>query len=152
MKQEEFYFTSTLFQISKGEDEETNPGCYGKELGEWLCSQLKALGYEVEDLVAEDWGWCVVCVRKPYLLWAGCVAMPTADFPETYDPDSPPRGEDVVWCVFPVVELPFFYLTSHIMRIFGQLDLKAPLQKLTQEIQGLLEAEPKIERYEETTG
>jgi hypothetical protein len=52
-----YWFTSDLFQIQKGEDEETNPGCYGKELGNWLCEKLKSFGYDVEELIPEDWGW-----------------------------------------------------------------------------------------------
>ena len=25
-----------------------------------------------EQVLAEDWGWCIVLARRPYLLWIGC--------------------------------------------------------------------------------
>ena len=141
-----YYFKSTLFQIGMGEDEETNPGCYGKELGEWLCARLEERGYDVEGVIPDDWGWCVVCAREPYLLWVGCTAILPDDLVETHDPDVPPKGEDVVWCVFPVVEVPFFYLKSQVKRLLGRLGTNEPLQSLDREIQEILEAEPAIER------
>ena len=31
-----YWFKSDLFQIQQSEDEETNPGCYGRALGNWF--------------------------------------------------------------------------------------------------------------------
>jgi len=140
-----FWFKSDLFQIRKGEDEETNPGCYGRELGNWLCEKFRALGYDVEALIAEDWGWCVMCRRQGYLLWVGCGAMTTSDFPDNYDPRLPPDGKDVIWYAFPVVEVPFFYFKSWLKKLMGRLDLKAPLKKINHELKQLLEKESRIE-------
>ena len=146
--EEGFWFKSDLFQIQPGEDEDTNPGCYGKELGNWLCNKFKDLGYEVEDLIAEDWGWCVMCYSRDYLLWVGCGSMMIDDFPDSYDPESPPNSKDVVWHVFPVVEVPFFFIRSWIKKLFGKLDTKKPLQKLRDELKSILDKEPRIEGCE----
>jgi hypothetical protein len=50
-----FWFKSNIFEIIAGEDEETNPDRYGKNLGLWLCSKFIERGYSEAELVAEDW-------------------------------------------------------------------------------------------------
>jgi len=138
-----YYFTTDLFPITKGEDEETNPGCYGQKLGEWLCDKLSRLGYNT-SLVPEDWGWCVMCADKDYMLWIGCGVELDDEFYENYDPEIPPRGSDVVWYVFTHIEVPFFYLKSIIKKIVGKLDLKVPLEKLDADLKTVLETESRI--------
>jgi len=49
-------FESSAFPPVPGEDEETNPGIFGRRLSEWLAEQLRGAGYEVKRLVAEDFG------------------------------------------------------------------------------------------------
>jgi len=49
-------FESSAFPPAPGEDEETNPGIFGRGLSEWLAEQLRGAGYEVKRLVAEDFG------------------------------------------------------------------------------------------------
>ena len=144
-----YWFKSDLFQIQKGEDEETNPGCYGKELGEWLCGKFKELGYEVEELIPEDWGWCVMCSRGDYMLWVGCGAMQTDEVTENYNPDSPPQGSDVVWHVFPHIEVPMFFVKSLLLKLLGKLDTKKPLSKLKSDLVSILSDEPRITFCEE---
>ena len=78
----QFYFTSDLFRIEPGEDEQTNPGRYGRQLAHWLRDKLIAAGQSVEGVIPEDWGWCVVCRSKPYRLWIGCGNMDEADTDE----------------------------------------------------------------------
>lgn len=139
-----YYFKSTLFQIEKGEDEETNPGCYGKQLGEWLILKFAELGYDMEELIAEDWGWCVMFSNDYHLLWIGCVSMFEDDFEDTYDPDNPPKGEDVVWQVFPEIEIPILKFKSWLKNLFGKLDTVTPLNKIDDDLKKILENEPKI--------
>ncbi|MET1257655.1 hypothetical protein [Aliikangiella maris] len=144
--EDNFYFKSGKFRIHKNEDEETNPGCYGKELGLWLCEEFTKLGYDVEELIPEDWGWCVMCSRDEYLLWIGCGAM--SDH-ENYNPDNPPEGRDVTWLAFPHIEVPFFKFKSLFKKWTGGLDLDQPLKKLKEELQSLLENETEIELCDE---
>lgn len=141
---EGYWFKSDLFEITKGEDEETNPGCYGESLAEWLCSKLSALGYDA-DVIPEDWGWCVMCHSGEYMLWLGCGAMQSEEaFEETL-----PNPRDVVWHVFPVVEIPFFKFKSKIKKWVGKLDTDTPLQKLRNELVQLLNDEQAIELCDE---
>ncbi|WP_462159523.1 hypothetical protein [Pseudoalteromonas sp. GB56] len=142
-----YWFTSDLFTIHKGEDSDTNPHCFGKELSEWLRAKFSALGYEVEEVIPEDWGWCVMCKRDDYLLWVGCASM--CEQAEEYETENLPLGKDVTWHVFPVVEVPFFYFKSFIRQFLGQLDTTKPLDKIDKELEHILVTEPRIKLCEE---
>ena len=104
MKHPQFWFRSSIFKNEPGEDEETNPLCFGKHLATWLSERLRTEGREVEPTIAEDWGWCVVTQRKPFMLWVGCVS--SHDYAKTTPTDPTPRDEDVVWSCFVVSEAP----------------------------------------------
>jgi hypothetical protein len=69
MQSSHLEFESTAFDVSDGEDEETNPGIYGKSLALWLASQLKI---SEEDVIAEDFGWCVPAKSSPHRLYVAC--------------------------------------------------------------------------------
>lgn len=141
--EEGYWFKSNLFEIEPGEDKETNPGCYGKILAEWLSGKFRELGYDT-DVIAEDFGWCVMCEHSDYLLWIGCGTVQGEEFFENYNADTPPKLSDITWHVFPVLEVPFFKLKSKLNILLGRLDVKAPLGKLKQELQNILEAEKEI--------
>lgn len=49
-----YWFTSSLFQVEAGEDEDINPGRYGRQLAVWLKKQLEDRGYAVEPIINED--------------------------------------------------------------------------------------------------
>lgn len=66
------WVATSFFEIEPGEDQETNPGVYGRAFAWWLADRLRARGEPVEQVLAEDWGRCIVLARKPYLLWIGC--------------------------------------------------------------------------------
>ena len=137
-----YWFKSTLFSVTPGEDEGTSPHCYGKQLAQWLADSLTSLGYTIEEIVPEDWGWCVICNRADYLLWVGCGSEPGEDYPG--DTTKLPDNSEITWHCFPVVEIPFFHLKSHIKKIIGALDTQTPLHKLDKDIYSLLSGEPEI--------
>ena len=68
----QLYFRSDLFVVEPDEVRETNPGCYGKSLAEWVKDRFAALGYAPEPIIPEDWGWIVMLRRRPFYLWIGC--------------------------------------------------------------------------------
>ncbi len=49
-----YCFTSDLFEIEEREDEDTNPGMYGKSLAKWLSEKFKDLGYVGTEYDAEE--------------------------------------------------------------------------------------------------
>ncbi len=138
-----YWFKSELFEIASNEDEQTNPGCYGKSLATWLSVELSKLGYDTE-VIPEDWGWCVICAYDEYLLWVGCSAMQSETLIENYREGFPPKGNEVIWHVFSEIEVPFFKLKSLIRKWLGKLDVEAPLGNLNNELDKILSSERDI--------
>jgi hypothetical protein len=60
------------FPAMAEEDDEVNPGRYGKALALWLQQELTARGLRAGSLVAEDWGWSVPLENPTFRLWVGC--------------------------------------------------------------------------------
>ena len=72
-------FESSVFAPIPGEDEETNPGIYGKALAQWLAERLRAAGVAAGDVIAEDFGWCVPVAAGPHPLYVACASTETSD-------------------------------------------------------------------------
>jgi hypothetical protein len=106
MKSQQFWFRSTRFEIEPGEDEQTNPSRYGRQLARWLRDRLIAEGRPVEEAIPEDWGWCLVVQRKPYLLWVGCGSV--QDHTAAEASDNVAHDSNVVWSCFVVAEQSLF--------------------------------------------
>lgn len=51
-----FIFKSSAFPPEPGEDEEVNPGIFGKALSLWLAAELAQRGYAIKGTMAEDFG------------------------------------------------------------------------------------------------
>ncbi len=94
------------FNINKGEDEETNPSCFGKELAEWIQGRFKEYGYAESEVIPEDWGWCVSITNNPYHIFVACGCF--VDYEEEYDPQNPPSGSEVTWQCFIGSDKPLF--------------------------------------------
>ncbi|KRA72815.1 hypothetical protein ASD78_14405 [Lysobacter sp. Root667] len=131
-----YHFTSTLFEVEPGEDEEINPRMYGRQLAQWLKSQLEKRGYDIEPIIAEDWGRCLMCSRDPFMLWVGCGSM--VDYGTAQPGDPPPPNENLIWCCFPMAEVPFW------KRIFKNPDTAASVAKLDADLRAILSDEPGI--------
>jgi hypothetical protein len=67
-------FESSAFAVTPGEDEDTNPGIYGKALAQWLAAQLSGAGFSTGDVIAEDFGWCVPVESQPHSLYVACAS------------------------------------------------------------------------------
>jgi hypothetical protein len=135
----QLWFRSGRFEIEPGEDAETNPGCYGKELAQWFRERLAGRGYVSATVVPEDWGWCVVCARKPIMLWVGCGVVSE---PQWDNQSTAPSGSEVVWTCFVEAEKPF--LTG----FFKKID-PLPVEKLFADIKDILQSETSIQFVEE---
>jgi hypothetical protein len=92
---EVFWLKSELFEPRPGEDAETNPGRYGKALAEWISTALNARGVDVEGVIPEDWGWCVMVAREPFRLWIGCGNV-----------EQDPMAGELTWHCFVEAEAP----------------------------------------------
>ena len=131
-----WWFTSTQFHLQDGEEDSTNPGRFGKSLADWMVTELRKFGYQAE-VIPEDWGWCVMCVRNEYLLWVGCGnVVSEAILASTLD--NPPKEQSIVWHVFAEIEIPFYMLKSRLKKLFGLLDTGTALAKLRGQVGDIL--------------
>ncbi|MDP9011665.1 MAG: hypothetical protein M3O41_03210 [Pseudomonadota bacterium] len=67
-------FESSAFAVTPGEDQETNPGIFGRALASWVSEQLIGAGLHVGSVIAEDFGWCVPVKSPPYSLYVVCAS------------------------------------------------------------------------------
>jgi hypothetical protein len=131
MEPERTFFKTDMFDIEEGEDSETNPEIYGKQFASWIKLKLSNLGYEVEDIIPEDWGWCVMCERNDGMLWVGCASYIDGEVEKGHQPGK----EDIVWHCFATFE------QSFLKRIFSNREGKTKLEKLKSELKAILHEE-----------
>lgn len=132
----QFWFKSPFFAIEQDEDLATNPRCFGRTLANWLREKLIVAGYSVEEVTSEEWGWCVLCMRKPYMLWVGCVSV--HDYNELEGGQVVPLGKEVVWTCAVIAE------QSLLSSLFSRSDIFEFLAKLSKQVENILYAEPQI--------
>jgi len=65
-------FRSDRFPPLEGEEKLVNPDLWGKRLADFLREGLGRRGFETHEPVAEDWGWVIPVVNKPFRMWIGC--------------------------------------------------------------------------------
>src|SRR5512141_1743768 len=65
-------FRSNKFPPYEGEEEQINPGLWGKRLAEYLVERLAALGIETHEIIAEDWGWYIPIRNEGFRLAICC--------------------------------------------------------------------------------
>ena len=135
MSAQGYWFKSSKFEIEPGEDDEINPGIYGRQLAAWLKSRLEDLGYEVEGVINEDWGRCLMCSRDPFMLWVGCANMTDLSIPVDA---PPPAKESITWHCFATAEL-FFW-----RKLFRRIDSDSAVAKLHADLGAILASEPAI--------
>lgn len=116
---------TSFFEIEPSEDAETNPGIYGRAFANWIAERLKAHGESVEEIVAEDWGRCVIVMRKPYLLWIECGNR---------------AGRTDEWGAFVVAEPSFF------QRLSGSVDPRPTVASLHQVLNEIMREVPHATR------
>jgi hypothetical protein len=131
-----YRFTTDLFRIEPGEDEDINPRRYGRQLAQWLKAQLQSRGYPVEPVIDEDWGRCLMCAREPFELWVGCGNE--VDYGTAQPGDPPPPAEQVVWWCVAMADVPWW------KRWFTAVDAAPALTRLNAVLHEILSAEPRI--------
>jgi hypothetical protein len=141
-----FNFRSDLFPVDPKEDEKTNPFCYGRSLAQWIHGKFTALGYSPEPVMAEDWGWCVMLRREPFLLWIGCGNV-TSEMLDAITPERKsvlvPDGKELTWSCFVGTDAPVW--TSFFWRkLFRLASESQAVQTVTQQLEIILCSESRI--------
>jgi hypothetical protein len=116
-------FRSSKFPPYDGEEEEINPGLWGKRLTEYLAEQLAARGIATEEMSVEDWG-CYLPVRNEGFRLAFCCGHQGGDDDEflVYTEPSKPK----------------------VKKFFRTIDATPQLTRLVDALREILEADPEI--------
>ena len=116
-------FRSAKFPPYDGEQEQINPGLWGKRLAEYLSEKLAARGIETEEMIAEDWGWYLP-VRSDGFRVALCCGHQD--------------GPDDEFLIFTDPSTPI------VKKLFRKIDVTAQLTRVTDELREILSSDPEI--------
>jgi hypothetical protein len=116
-------FRSNKFPPYEGEQEQVNPGLWGKRLAEYLVEKLSEKGIKTEPIIAEDWGWYIPIVNEEFRLAICCGHQ---------------NGDDDEFLCFTDPSTPV------VKRWFRRIDTTAQLTRLTEAMQQILSSDPEI--------
>ena len=117
-------FRSSKFPPYEGEEEDINPGLWGKRLAEYLVVKLAERGIETDPMIVEDWGWYVPIRNEGFRLALCCGHQSGDDGDEFLCFTDPSR---------PIVK-----------KLFRTIDATAQLTRLTQALEQILASDPDI--------
>ena len=117
-------FRSSKFPAYEGEEEDINPGLWGKRLAEYLVVKLNERGIATHPIVVEDWGWYVPIRNEGFRLALCCGHQSGDDGDEFLCFTDPSR---------PIVK-----------RFFKKIDATAQLTRLTHALEQILSSDPDI--------
>jgi hypothetical protein len=116
-------FRSSKFPPYEGEEEEINPGLWGKRLAEYLVEKFAELGIQTEDIIPEDWGWYIPVQNEGFDLAICCGHQ---------------SGDDDEFLCFTEPSKPI------VKKLFRKIDATAQLEKLTAALENILSSDPDI--------
>lgn len=116
-------FKSSKFPPYDGEEDQINPGLWGRKLAEYLVEKLADLDIETEDIVAEDWGYYLPIRNEGFELAICCGHQ---------------DGEDDEFLCFTKPSKPI------VKKIFKKLDATSQLLALTAALEEILTSDPDI--------
>ena len=65
-------FRSNMFPQYDGEEDQINPGLWGKRLAEYFVEKLKGTGIRTGEIIPEDWGWYIPIENTGFRLAICC--------------------------------------------------------------------------------
>jgi hypothetical protein len=116
-------FRSSKFPPYDGEEEQINPGLWGKRLAEYLVARLAEHGLKADDIIAEDWGWYI-----PMNLDGAKVALCCGH----------QGGDDDQFLCFTDPQQPV------LKRLFKKIDMTPHLTRVTEALDKILSVDPEI--------
>ncbi len=117
-------FRSAKFPPYEGEEEQINPGLWGKRLAEYLVQKLSEKGIKTERIVGEDWGYYIPVQNEGFKLAICCGHQ---------------NGDDDEFLCFTDPGTPV------VKKFFKKIDATAQLSRLTEALQQILSSDPEIQ-------
>lgn len=116
-------FRSSKFPPYDGEQEQINPGLWGKRLAEYLVASLRQRGLQPDAPIAEDWGWYIPIEIDGAKLALCCGHQ---------------SGEEDEFLCFTNPQAPI------VRKLFKRIDVTEQLARLTGAVNEILLADPDI--------
>ncbi len=116
-------FRSSKFPPYDGEEEEINPGLWGKRLTEYLAAKLAEQGIATDEMAVEDWG-CYLPIRNEGFRLGLCCGHQNGD-------------DDQFVCFTEPA-------TPKIKKLFRTIDATPQLTRLLDALRQILESDPDI--------
>lgn len=116
-------FRSSKFPPYDGEEDQINPGLWGKRLAEYLAKNLDNKGIVTQEMIAEDWGWYVPMQIDGIKLAICCGRQ---------------NGEDDEFLCFTDPGKPV------VKKLFRKTDITPQLTRLTEALNQILSADPEV--------
>ncbi|RXK53518.1 hypothetical protein ESB00_17650 [Oleiharenicola lentus] len=116
-------FRSKKFPPYESEEEQLNPGIWGKRLAEYLATRLAEKGIETGEINAEDWGWFL-----PIKTTGPAIALCCGH----------QDGEDDEFLCFSEPSTPV------VRKLFNKVDLTPQLSRLLGAIEQILASDPDV--------
>ena len=116
-------FRSAKFPPYEGEEEQINPGLWGKRLAEYLVQKLSEKGIKTEGILGEDWGYYIPVQNEGFKLAICCGHQ---------------NGDDDEFLCFTDPGTPV------VKKFFKRIDATAKLSQLTEALQQILSSDPEI--------
>ena len=116
-------FRSSKFPPYEGEEEQINPGLWGKRLAEYLTQKLSEKGITTEEIIPEDWGWYIPVSNEGFRLAVCCGHQ---------------DGDDDEFLCFTDPATPL------VKKLFKKIDATAQLSRLVDALEQILTSDPEI--------
>jgi len=116
-------FRSKKFPAYEGEEEQINPGLWGRRLAEYLVQKLSERGITTEQIIGEDWGWYIPVKNEGFKLAICCGHQ---------------HGDDDQFLCFTDPSTPV------VKKLFKKIDATPQLTRLVEALQQILAADPEI--------
>src|SRR5205809_6406148 len=107
----------------RGDQEQINPGLWGKRLAEYLVQKLSEKGIKTDEIIAEDWGWYIPIRNEGFRLAVCCGHQ---------------DGDDDEFLCFTEPSTPI------IKKFFKKMDASEQLARLTEALQQILSSDSDI--------
>lgn len=126
----QFEFRSNKFPPYDAEQEQINPGLWGKRLAEYLKEKLAAAGIATGEIILEDWGCLLPVKNESFALSVACGHQ---------------NGDDDEFLCFIEPSTPV------IRKWFKQIDTTQAVGRLSMALEQILKTDPDIRELRSST-